>query len=171
MLIIDSKGFTLIEMLVTIAISIILLSLAVPSFQSFIVQNRLSTQSNDLMTDLAIARSEAVKRGVRVSICGSNNGTSCVASSWGLGRIIFTDTGTAGTIDGADIVLRASESLSGAMSLAGTTDIADFIQYSPLGSVIRGGNFTLCKAGVKGRTITVAATGRVSSVVMMSDCA
>jgi len=165
------RGFTLIEMMITIAISAILLSLAVPSFQDLIIKNRIGTEANDLVVDLALARSEALKRGARVSVCTSTNGTSCTASSWTAGRLVFTDTGTAGALDGTDAILRVAGALSGGTSLASSpAAIANYIQYLPTGEVASNGSLTLCKSGFTGRIISIGKTGRVSSQDSSTTC-
>lgn len=166
-----TRGFTLVELMITLAVSSILLGIAVPSFQSLIINNRISTQTNDLVAELAMARSEAVKRGAKVSLCTSSNGTSCTSSAWSAGRIIFTDTGTAGAIDGSDTSLRVGAALDGGITLVSEpTAIAEYIQYTPTGAVASSGSFTLCKSGYKGRVITISNTGRVSTAETSSNC-
>lgn len=64
----SSRGFTLIELMITVAILAILLGIGVPSFVDFIRNNRASTQANELATALNLARSEAVKRGLPVTL-------------------------------------------------------------------------------------------------------
>ena len=165
------RGFTLIEMMITIAISAILLSLAVPGLQSLIIKNRFRTQASDLVVDLGLARSEALKRGTKVSVCTSTNGTSCTASSWTAGRLVFTDTGTAGALDGTDSVLRVGAALGEGMSLASSpAAIANYIQYLPTGEVASNGSLTLCKTGYTGRVISIGKTGRVSSQASTTTC-
>ncbi len=164
-------GFTLVEMMITIAISAILLSIAVPSFQHLMTNNRVGTQASDLMTDFALARSEAVKRGVKVSICASSSGTACTASAWAAGRVIFTDTGVAGLLDGSDTILRVGGPVKGGLTLASSPlAISHHVQYSPTGRVASSGTFTLCKAGYKGRIISIGNTGRVSSQETPAAC-
>lgn len=97
-----TKGFNLLELVITISIVSILLVLAVPSFESISNINRLSGTSNELLTTFQVARSESIRRGVRVVVCRSNNpdagaSAACVTSSgnWA-GWIVFVDDG-AGT--------------------------------------------------------------------------
>jgi len=87
-----NRGFTLVELMITITILAILLAVAVPSFNSTIRQNQIISESNNLLSSIMYARSEASKRGSNVSICSSSNGSSCANSTdWSTGWII-TDT-------------------------------------------------------------------------------
>lgn len=74
------RGFSLIELMVAVAILAILLALAVPSFQDMIQRNRVRTAAADLTTGLNLARAEAIKRGLSVSLCV--NDTSNAWSVW-----------------------------------------------------------------------------------------
>jgi type IV fimbrial biogenesis protein FimT len=97
-----SRGFTLLELMMGLAIGAVLIGIAVPSFTAIIRQNRLANQTNEFMVTLALARSEAVKRGGRISICSSNAAqTACSnAPEWGNGWLLFSDMeGAAGDID------------------------------------------------------------------------
>jgi type IV fimbrial biogenesis protein FimT len=72
-------GFTLVELMITIAVLAILIALATPSFTSVINSNRLAAQANNLTADLQLARSEAVRRNRRVSVCRTTDGAACAA--------------------------------------------------------------------------------------------
>lgn len=87
----DSSGFTLLELLVTLAVAAIVLVAGVPSYFSIVQNNRAATQANELVTALSIARSEAVRRGARVGICQSDDGTTCGSAGWEQGWIVFVD--------------------------------------------------------------------------------
>lgn len=85
-------GFTLIELLVVIAIAAILAGLAAPSFQSLIASSNLTSTTNDLIATLARARSDAIRRGQRVTVCMSADGASCTnTGDWTQGWIMFND--------------------------------------------------------------------------------
>jgi type IV fimbrial biogenesis protein FimT len=79
----QSGGFTLIELMVTVSVLAVLLALAWPSFTAVINNNRLAAQSNELVTSLQLANSEAVRRNARITVCPSTDGATCAgAGPW-----------------------------------------------------------------------------------------
>ncbi len=96
----NNSGFTLIEMMVTVAIVGIFASIALPSFSNLIESNRISTATNELVSNLLLTRSEALKRSNTVTLCPSTNQTNCSASSdYSTGWIIFLDCDADGIVD------------------------------------------------------------------------
>jgi type IV fimbrial biogenesis protein FimT len=88
-----AAGFTLVEMLMTMAIAIIVLTIGVPSFRYVTNSNRIASELNGLLGDLQFARAEAIKEGINVTVCVSSNGTSCSNSTaWQDGWIVFTNS-------------------------------------------------------------------------------
>ena len=75
-----AHGFTLIELMVTVSVLAILLALAWPSFTALINNNRLAAQTNELVASLQLAKSEAVRRNARITVCPSADGATCAAA-------------------------------------------------------------------------------------------
>ena len=74
-------GFTLVELMVAIAVLAIVATVAVPSFNSLVQGNRLTSATNQLLSAFHMARSEAIKRSQNVMLCATTDGTSCAASA------------------------------------------------------------------------------------------
>lgn len=109
------RGFTLVELMVTIAIVAILAAIAFPSFQATIRSNRLATSSNELLATIALARSEALRSARGAGICPSEDGATCSAD-WNDGWIVWLEAagGTPGAFNaGADDIVRRIESPTG----------------------------------------------------------
>lgn len=173
------KGFTLIELMVAVAISAIVLGFAVPSFANLIKLNRLATLTNTMVTTLGLARSEAIKRGRVVSV-RRLSGTSNV---WEQGWIMFVDTDGDGVGDengngsyydsGDEKVIRQYEALPAGYSLRTAGNFASSVRFLPTGLVASGNDtFALCSPDAvsgtaageyDGRGITLNLTGRVRS--------
>src|SRR5947209_2461821 len=87
------RGFTLVELLVVLAIAAILVGYGAPAFSGLLRSTRLTTATNDLFAGMLMARSEAVKRRSRVALCKSSDGQSCTAAGgWEQGWIVFHDS-------------------------------------------------------------------------------
>lgn len=159
-----SGGFTLIELIVTIAISGILISLVAPSFASAFLSNRLAAFSNSFAASAQLARSEAVKRNSPVTICRSTNGTSCVTTgSFQQGWIVFSDPNANGAVDTGETVVQVQEALASDYHFTST---AYPLIFQPSGIGATAATLTLCRAlpspGPQERTITVSAVGRTT---------
>lgn len=171
------NGFTLVELLVTVAILGILLAVGIPSFQGLILNSRMTTQANEFLTILNYTRSEAIKRNTRVTVCKSSNGTTCAISasteataSWRTGWIVFVDGGTAGILDGGDSILRVQGALSGGGDLMGNANVINYVSYVANGHSqlanggMQGGTFSLCSSVATGSSRNIVltdSTGRV----------
>jgi type IV fimbrial biogenesis protein FimT len=98
------RGFTLLELMVTIAVGAILMALALPSFQGAFRSNRLATTANKLTAAIALARTDAIKTTRAAGVCGSADGTTCTAS-WAAGWLVWQDTDRNGALNGSEPVL------------------------------------------------------------------
>lgn len=130
---------------------------------TFTQNDRLTTNINTLIGHLAYARSEAVKRSQQVSICSSNNATTCTGGSWQDGWIVYIDADGDNSFTAGEEVLRAQQALEGANTL--TTAIGTQVTYDYRGFVNAAsvGSFQLCdgRSGPHGKTIRISTTGRV----------
>jgi type IV fimbrial biogenesis protein FimT len=115
---ITSSGFTLVELIITLTIVGILATIAAPGMNNIIKDHRLTTQANDLLADLTLARSEAVRRGTWVTVCKTSDPSAAspvcnttASAQWTAGRIIFVDSGSGTTANDGNGVLNTNETV------------------------------------------------------------
>ena len=131
-----TRGLTLIELMVVLAIAAILLTIGLPSLVSFIQSNRVATEISSLDSDLQFARSEAIKQGIPVSVCASADGSSCLgANNWASGWIVFPDATASGTVAAGVTPLRVRQALSSGDTLVASPG-ATALTYSRDGFAI-----------------------------------
>lgn len=131
-------GLTLIELLVTVAVIAIIVLIGLPRFQSLMESNRMTASLNRLSGDLNFARSEAIKRGQMVTVCGSDNASSCDTNLWEKGWIVFVDTNRDGqyTANTSDSLLRISQALPPGLTLRPTYfDSLAHVEFLPDGQL------------------------------------
>jgi type IV fimbrial biogenesis protein FimT len=102
------RGFTLIEVVIVMSILAISIGIALPSFRGVLRNTNVSNQTNDLVTALATARSEAVRRGRQVAVMSNSGG-----ADWSSGWQIMADSTGDGTFAAPDEVVSASPPLDG----------------------------------------------------------
>lgn len=112
----STAGFTLIELIIVVALAAIMMTLAVPSFQHMVANNRITSHTNELVMAVNMARSEAVKRNVRVILCRSANPTASppacggTANDWTSGWLLFASGNANDTYEnGVDTLIRVGE--------------------------------------------------------------
>lgn len=158
----QQRGFTLIELIITLTVAAILLVIAVPGFNQFVQGNRLATGTNDFIANISFARSEALKRALGVGLCPSNTGgTGCnTGMSWANGWVVFTDVDnnddwTAAT----DQVIRAYQSLPSGTAVTASTSLILFNRQGQLPTT--NGDYNFCNTALgKGRKITLNPSGQ-----------
>lgn len=159
------RGFTIIELMLTLVVAAVILTLGVPSFQGLMERNQLTTNINRFISSLALARSEAIKRNQRVVLCPSSNGNSCSdADGYDDGWIVFVDTDNDNTHDSGEELVWTGDGIPGNMTLRATGNYNSAIPYVPSGRLAGGtGSVRLCMGGQtsKARMITMITSGRV----------
>ena len=164
-----SRGFTLVELLVVLAVGAILLAIAIPSYAFLVNSSRLAAVTNDLVTALHLARSEAIKRGMRVTVCKTSNAMAATpacdtTASWQQGWLVFADGGTKGVIDSGDILLRVQGQAALAATITAGVNYGSYISYLSSGGSrgsggLANGTIQICVAGTR-RNIIINSTGR-----------
>lgn len=165
-------GFTLIELLVTMVILAIVLSIAVPSFITLVQNSRLVGQTNDLVTSLNYARSEAIKRGVRVSVCSRLDNATCSGATvfnWDTGWLVFVNPNNS-AVANAGTVIQVRQPLENGNTLR--TAGLQRVTYQSSGFSGNAGTFRLCdsRGTASGRAIVVSLQGRVSTKTGTTAC-
>ena len=135
------KGFTLIELLIALVIIGVAISATFPTLTNIIANNKLTIQHNNLIRAISLTRSEAIKRGQRVSLCQSSDMLTCTKDSanWNHGWVIFVDSNEDNQIDSADSILRVQQKVAGMnISFGARTRIS----YHPDGIAVGASNGT-----------------------------
>ncbi len=102
-----SAGFTMLELVIVMMIVAILAGIGIPSFKYVTTSNRIASEINGLLGDMQFARSEAVKQGLPVTVCSTNNGTSCNGgAAWHSGWIVFLDSNGDGVRQASEQIIR-----------------------------------------------------------------
>ncbi|GHD48545.1 type IV fimbrial biogenesis protein FimT [Marinobacter persicus] len=168
------SGFTLIELIVTIAVLAIVSMYAIPSFREVVMNNRLTAQTNEVTSLISYARSEASKvLGGVVTVCGSTDGATCSGNNaLETGIIIFYDEDMDRTLDGSDELLKVQGALGGGNSLrirGMTSSGGNYIQFDSKGfprSLSVGddgsGTFIICdeRGAGQARAVSINASGQ-----------
>jgi type IV fimbrial biogenesis protein FimT len=169
----NCSGFTIPEIIITLGIIAIILSMAVPGMSSMIKDNRLATQLNRVVADIHLARSEAAKRDVRVILCRSaspNASTPACSGTtqiWDTGYLVFADDGNYSNNvynSGTDILLRRGQPALPGVRMRTSWSWNNNLEINPNGSTNEGGAtaiMSLCddRGNTQGRQIQVTANG------------
>jgi type IV fimbrial biogenesis protein FimT len=160
------RGFTLIELMVTLSIATIMLTIAVPNFIDFISNSRMASQANDLVLALTYAKSEAVKRNLTVSVQkNADTGTACsgTGTGWSNGWTVFIDSDSDGVVDVSEEVLQVWPALTGGNTLCFNN--GSWVRYRNTGVVADASQGTFRVCDTRGRTeargVVVSPQGRV----------
>lgn len=164
------KGYTLIELLVTLSLVTSLLAWVVPTLSDVIHSVRVHAGTQALTSSLALARSEAVKRNARVVMCKSARGLACEpGASWEQGWIVFHDLNNNAVVDAGEHVFHREAAMPPALRMSGNTPVSHYVLYTPYGQTkqlsgaFQAGTFTVCANSgkrVQARQVVINSVGR-----------
>lgn len=130
-------GFTTVELLVTLSIAAILVGLAVPAFGELIRNNRATAAVTRLAADLQFARSEAIKRNVRVLVCRRATGSTCGSgTSWEAGWVVCYDSDSNASCDPAGAAGPNPIRVAGALSNVNVAGPSGSFWFAPAGNMV-----------------------------------
>ncbi|MHB8414203.1 MAG: GspH/FimT family pseudopilin [Acidiferrobacteraceae bacterium] len=193
------NGFTLMELLITIAVATILAVLALPDFSRFLIRGHILTQANSLVADLSFARSEAIRRQEPVTLCVSTNATGCSTGNWQSGWITYLNVSNASNppTNTNTPLLRVHSAFSDDIVVASTTNpvanpppgvssATSYLTFQPDGTAIWGYTsgttpstfaalFAICDASPRpgdtnGIDVTIDNSGMISSTAQNQLC-
>lgn len=175
-----SRGFTLVELMVTVAILVILLAIGVPAMQGFLASRQVAGKADALASAIRFARSEALKRSQSVTICQTTTADSVTPScdtgtgDWNSGWLVFVDNAPAdGSYDkDKELLIKVQQALpgNGVFKIVGDKKQRT-INFTADGLAIGSNNsfYAFADAGCAG--VTLAPSGRVTTTKLTSaDC-
>ena len=187
-----SFGYTLIELMAILVVVSLVTAVGLPLMNVFFDSNRMVSNTNDLVAGLHIARSEAIKQQMRITMCQSDDMTSCTGSGqWEDGWIVFQDPNGNVTVDGGETILRLSDEVDGAQVTIRSNDVSNLIANSvtftsrglpkALNGGAQTGTFRICddrgrKVNADGvstvaRGVNLSPSGKVRSTNQLADIA
>lgn len=168
-------GFTLIELMTTLAVAGLLASVAVPAMSSFSANAAQTSAINDLVASIHVARSAAISKNARVTVCASGDGANCESVAWSAGWIIFEDLDSDQAVDAGETILGSH---AGEERLSMTSpQFGRFMTYRPNGRVMNvsvngsAGQFTFCddRGADKAKVVAIDLSGRPSTSTTMPN--
>lgn len=175
-------GFTLVELVTVMTIAVVVLVATLPAFRDVLNNNRITTQVNRLISDVQLARSEAMRRGERVVLCRSGNPTAgaprCGGTSgqWTEGWLVFVDVDKNGTFNDGDSLVRVTSKIKGGIAVLANAYAATAIQFNADASTNHDGNtvrIALCdeRGSEFGKQIDIPPVGRPRVADRVNSCA
>jgi type IV fimbrial biogenesis protein FimT len=171
------SGITLIELVIALAIAGLLFAVAMPRYGDWIAEYQMMNFARDLAGNMNTARSEAIKRGVRVNLCKSADRRTCAAAGdWAQGFVVYVDVDRDGQIDIGESALKVGEPAPPRITARGNRPIADYVSYTSLGTArllnggLQMGTLTVCRSGQRAIDVVLANSGRARIQKTVAIC-
>jgi type IV fimbrial biogenesis protein FimT len=164
-------GFTVIELMITLAVAATLTTIGVPALSSFLKNSGLKSEAFELLDAITVARSEAIKRKTKVILCRSADPAATTpacsgsAYTWSSGWIVYASGDTNSTFNaGTDILIAVNEGSSDPIVIKANGTGNNYLEYNPDGSLDEGGTgrYAICddRGEEHGRQINIPLMGR-----------
>lgn len=162
-----TRGFTLLELIIVLIISVLLITIGIPGFQTLIQNNRLTVVASSIQNNLLFARSQSVSYLNYVTVCPLENNTC--SNNWISGIDVFIDSDRNGNYGSGDVLLKSGDKFNSNDTLAFPTSSVTFtpdghitgssakfryctgdqrvgvsIAYSGRAKIVKGDTFTNC---------------------------
>lgn len=157
-----TEGFTLLELLVTVAVGSILLFVGVPSLTEFISSSRATQQASYISSALQMARMSAIESGQVIGVCPAKPDLSGCTTSWNGALMVFIDADENDSYSSGDTILNSAEAAPS--SISRTFNNGDIVLYQAEGHTADFGTFTVCdssKSAKYARSVVINLQGRV----------
>ena len=166
-----SHGFTLVELMVALALAALLAAAGVQGLGAWLTEQQLRDRANALLHALQLARSEAIKRGARVDICPAAGACAGGPLPWENGWIVVADAAR----EARPTILRERQAADG-ITIRGNRPVADYVSYTSHGrarrfdGALQMGTFTVCRPGLRARKVVLASSGRARVETAAERC-
>lgn len=163
----SSRGVTVMELIVTLSIGAILLTIGIPGFSAILEKNRIGVASSLLHTSFNMARGEALKRRDGVRICPSADSNSCRNDGdWSEGWVIFEDANSNNTPETTEII-RVVDLEEPSIKIVASASSANYLQFQPTGMAVGdggiGGEMRICHqdSSIRSKVLSISAAGQI----------
>ena len=167
----------MVELVVALGLAALLICLALPTYGDWIATSEIMNEAQHLAGSLDRARSEAINGGLRVNLCQSAGGRTCVpAGSWERGWILFIDSNGDGQVNPGERVLWTSDAVAPGITMAANAPLKHYVSYTSLGharlldGALQMGTFTVCRRGRNAVEVVLAHSGRVRIAKTKAVC-
>ena len=162
-----TAGFTIAEMAIALALLGVLLAAAVPAYADWIQAYHLRNYAEHLSGSIAFARSEALTRATRVTMCPSTGSRCGGASDWGNGWIVYVDADGDGSLGDGESVVRTERVPAPDIRVSANRPLESYVSFTALGharlvnGALQMGTFVACRRGQRAIRVVLANSGRV----------
>lgn len=161
-------GFSLIELLVAMTIMAVLLAIAIPSYNSLILNTTAGQYAGSVADSALLARGEAIRRNAAVTVCVSADAASCTTGGWEQGWIVScktTDQVNCDSAGASTLVMQIQGAAKSGWKITEASGLSQ-LNFDPSGTGATSASMTVCRAtptvGPQQRQVRVSATGRPS---------